>query len=80
MVVITYIVRGVNSAPQGGKKMTIDEAIKELGETTSDWPEGSKSSFYYAIQLGIEALKEVRRHRRPTNLAVIGLLPGEMEE
>jgi len=59
---------------------TIDKAIKTLKETPIQVVSGSKSSFYYAIQLGIEALKEVRRHRRPTNLAVIGLLPGEMEE
>jgi len=66
--------------PEKGR--TIDEAIKILTavrDKAGTYRYGEQE-IKDATKLGIEALKEVRRHRRPTNLAVIGLLPGEMEE
>jgi len=59
---------------------TIDKAIKTLKETPIQVVSGDDLEYGEARQLSIEALKEVRRHRRPTNLAIIGLLPGETEE
>lgn len=60
--------------------MTIDEAIKIL-QPYLDIPENwTTQGFDEALQLGVEALKAVKKIRRDGYWSANGMLPGETKE
>jgi len=60
-------------------KMTIDEAIKELGEIKKLDCHIKYPEWQDALQLGIEALKYVKRDRSGLTWAETEFLPSETE-
>lgn len=57
--------------------MTIDEAIKLLLCATGGFPANDTEPYYEAIELGIEALKSVKRDRFDPSTYHPYPLPGE---
>ena len=57
--------------------MTIDEAIEILDLSTKKYETASYTDWRKASQLGIEALKRIRRQRSVFLPGEIELLPGE---
>lgn len=60
--------------------MTIDEAIKNLTLIDTIPPSGVTGVFLASIELGIEALMEVRKARKGDPALDGELLPGETEK
>ena len=60
--------------------MTIDEALKRLENLIKTLPFTLAKGEKDAVQLGIEALKEVKDNREYPSKAWIALLPGETEK
>lgn len=59
--------------------MTIDEAIKQLNLEARDRLGYCDYARFRAIQLGIEALKVIKRSRRVGSVIISPLLLGETE-
>ena len=57
--------------------MTIDEAIKLLNIAKGGFPAANTEYYYRALELGLEALKEVKMARFDDPALVGELLPGE---
>ena len=57
--------------------MTIDEAIELLNVAKEGFPANDTEKYYVAMELGIEALKDIQKHRKGTFSI---LLPSETEE
>ena len=60
--------------------MTIDEAIKRIADVQLEFLPLPRHIDWKALQLGIEALKLISRHRKYPLAVPIGPLPGETEE
>ena len=60
--------------------MTIDQAIEVLTEETETGFQGHPYTLREAIQLGIEALKRVKRYKRLWLSWKLELLPGETKD
>jgi len=59
--------------------MTMDEAIETLEAHQAEHYRTEATDIHFALRLGIEAMKEIRRNR-PIFLTNVHLLPGETRE
>ncbi len=57
--------------------MTIDEAIKLLNTAKEGFPVNDTEKYYAAMELSIEALKQVKESRFDPSTWTPQLLPGE---
>ena len=60
--------------------MTIDEAIKTLDNDLKEGLRKSPLDSYYAVRLGIEALKVFQHRRKTYGVIDSELLPGETKD
>jgi len=59
--------------------MTIDEAIELLNTAKEGFPASDTERYYKAMELGIEALRGIKKVRKTFRPYVEALLPGEIE-
>ena len=60
--------------------MNIEKAIELNTVASQGWPTGDNEHYYKALELGIEALKNLKNQRATQIPALDYLLPGETKE